>query len=67
MDMRVYDGCPSDELREHLEYVAEKEALLKDKFPEAIVTYFPVEPAKCAGCGEQMYVYLEKCDEELGE
>jgi len=27
-------------------------------------SFVPQEPMICGGCGEQTYVYLEKCDEE---
>lgn len=43
MDMRVYNGCPSDELGAYWDYIAKKEAELKKKFPTAWITYFPVE------------------------
>jgi hypothetical protein len=43
MDMRVYNGCPNDELQKYLDKVQKLEEILLNKFPESCVTYFPVE------------------------
>ena len=43
MDMRVYNGCPSDELAAYWDRIAKLETQLKNKIPTAWVTYFPVE------------------------
>ena len=43
MDMRCYNGCPSDELAAYWDSIDKLEAKLKDKIPTAWVTYFPME------------------------
>ena len=40
---RVYNGCPDDELQKRLDKLVETEEKLKQLYPEAHVTYFPME------------------------
>lgn len=52
MDMRVYNGCPNDELMSYLEHVASMEEALLELCPEAQATYFPMEECwKVHKCG----------------
>lgn len=43
MDMRVYNGCPSDELWAYWDKINKLAAQLKNKLPTSWITYFPVE------------------------
>ena len=43
MDMRVYNGCLSDDLQAKFEEIQKLQNLLYKKFPESHVTFFPVE------------------------
>jgi len=43
MDMRVYNGCPSDELGAYWDKIDKLVVQLKKKIPTAWVTYFPME------------------------
>lgn len=43
MDMRVYNGCLSDDLRDYIERLQAVRKRLEAKLPGAHATYFPME------------------------
>lgn len=63
MDKRVYNGCPSDDLQQLWDYTDKKVAELKEKFPTAWITYFPLEGKYMAAMWGENGEFIQLSDE----